>query len=347
TTALALSPSVTTSQVSTSTLTLGPAGAVSDRVTVQGTPAGSPSGTVNVYVCHTGAAAGACAPLLTNHFSALHLTAGAGNTAGATSGAFFPTATGTWCFSASYAGDSLYAGSADNTMATNLDAHECATVTPSPSAITSFVSSPAITLGDTVTDSVSMVGNIAGGSPAGAVTFYVCHTSVTTTPTPGPCPAAGAGTTAALLPGAFDTSSTVSGLLVPTSVGTWCVAALYGGSATYAPSADNTTTANVDANECTLVAPGSSDAITSDAHASAVAGSLFSFSVTTSGSPLPSIKKKGKLPRGVRFRNNHDGTATISGTPKGPGTGLLTFDAVFGRGKGKHVVSQAFILTVL
>jgi hypothetical protein len=61
------------------------------------------------------------------------------------------------------------------------------------------------------------------------------------------------------------------------------------------------------------------------------------------------IKKKGKLPKGVHFKNNHNGTATISGIPnlnKGIGVYHLTIRATFGKGKTRNIVTQAFIYTV-
>ncbi len=132
-------------------------------------------------------------------------------------------------------------------------------------------------------------------------------------------------------------------------MGTWCFSAVYTGSSTYSGSSDNTSPANLDANECLLVVPPSADAITSDPNASAKAGFSSSFLITTSGSPTPAVHKKGKLPKGVHFMNNHNGTATISGIPninKGIGVWHLTIEAIFGHGKSKHIVTQAFIYTV-
>ncbi|HEY5024060.1 MAG TPA: hypothetical protein VII76_03720 [Acidimicrobiales bacterium] len=360
TTTTTTSPTSTTTatQVSAATVTLGPSGSVSDSVTVQGTPThGSPTGNVNFYVCPTGSTQnvtdGPCAALTANHLSITHLSAGTGNTATSASGSFTPTAAGTWCFSAVYGGDSTYTGSSDNTTNTNLDSHECVLVAPSPSTTSTFISSAKITLGplNSATDTVTVLGNVVGGAPTGSVTFYACHTSITSTFTVAPCPTTGTPEDAgvALLTGAGATSAATSSSFVPTSVGTWCFSAVYVGSETYSGSADNTSSANIDADECLLVEPPSTDAITSDSRTSAKAGSSFSFLVTTSGSPTPSLKKKGKLPRGVHFVKNHDGTATLSGTPsltKGVGVHHLTIEAIFGKGKAKKVVTQAFVLTV-
>lgn len=117
----------TSTQVSASNVTLGPSNSVSDLVTVRGTTAhGSPTGNVSFYVCQTGTAktlaTGPCAATLADHLATVHLTSGANNSSAAPSGPFVPTSAGTWCFSAVYADDTNYTGSADNTSSANLDA---------------------------------------------------------------------------------------------------------------------------------------------------------------------------------------------------------------------------------
>lgn len=97
-------------------------------------------------------------------------------------------------------------------------------------------------------------------------------------------------------------------------------------------------------------------AITSTDNATAVAGSMSSFTVTTSGIPVPSIKEKGKLPRGVKLTDEHNGTASLAGTPSLTTGGVyprpiggvydVTIDATFGAGPTKQVVTQAFAFTV-
>jgi YVTN family beta-propeller protein len=80
-------------------------------------------------------------------------------------------------------------------------------------------------------------------------------------------------------------------------------------------------------------------------------GSTFSFPVTTAGTPVPTIKLKGKLPKGVKFKERIGG-ATLSGTPTSTahksavGTYDLMFTATYGKGASKLVVTQAFTLTV-
>jgi hypothetical protein len=54
--------------------------------------------------------------------------------------------------------------------------------------------------------------------------------------------------------------------------------------------------------------------ITSANNATVVAGTPFSFSVTTTGIPTPTISERGRLPHGLRFTTDGSGTATITGT---------------------------------
>jgi hypothetical protein len=62
----------------------------------------------------------------------------------------------------------------------------------------------------------------------------------------------------------------------------------------------------------TVVSP----SFTNTDSASATAGQPFSFVITTAAGSERSIKRVGKLPPGLTLIDNHNGTATISGTPK-------------------------------
>jgi hypothetical protein len=68
------------------------------------------------------------------------------------------------------------------------------------------------------------------------------------------------------------------------------------------------------------------------------------FTVTITGIPLPTISRTGRLPSGMRFTDNHERTATISGTPTNgaEGTYPLTFTAKNEAG----TTTRAFNLTV-
>jgi hypothetical protein len=87
--------------------------------------------------------------------------------------------------------------------------------------------------------------------------------------------------------------------------------------------------------------------ITSASHATATAGTPFSFTVTTTGVPLPTISIKGPLPPHLKLTRNDNGTAVISGTPRKDGVFLFSVRSTFGRGATKTVVLQPFILTVV
>ena len=87
-------------------------------------------------------------------------------------------------------------------------------------------------------------------------------------------------------------------------------------------------------------------AITSAGGATANAGAPFSLNITTTGSPTPSLSESGRLPAGLQFQDNLDGTGTLSGTPIGATVGgvyRLTFTATYGSG---DTVSQSLTLFV-
>jgi hypothetical protein len=86
-------------------------------------------------------------------------------------------------------------------------------------------------------------------------------------------------------------------------------------------------------------------AITSGNHAQFTAGASNTFTVTTrAGYPAATaLGETGTLPAGVRFTDNGDGTATLTGTPTGTGNFPLTLAA--GNGIGV-IATQAFTLAV-
>lgn len=86
--------------------------------------------------------------------------------------------------------------------------------------------------------------------------------------------------------------------------------------------------------------------ITSPDHLTVAVGSPFSFAVTASGTPMPSISKKGKLPKSVRFALRGKGSASLSGRPKKAGSYHLVIRAASGTGKATSVTTQTFTLTV-
>jgi phosphatidylinositol-3-phosphatase len=116
----------------------------------------------------------------------------------------------------------------------------------------------------------------------------------------------------------------------------------------YLGNATSAANGNID---CLLGAAGTCtiQAITSPNHAPTIAGTSFSFPITTTGSPVPSIKKKGPLLKGLKLHDNQDGTATISGTTRpttAPGTYYVNIVATYGRGSSKQITTQSLGITV-
>ena len=85
--------------------------------------------------------------------------------------------------------------------------------------------------------------------------------------------------------------------------------------------------------------------ITSANNTTFTVGAAGTFTVTTTGTPTPSLSETGGLPSGVTFKDNGNGSATLSGTPASgtSGTYSITFTASNGVGTA---ASQTFTLTV-
>jgi YVTN family beta-propeller protein len=95
-----------------------------------------------------------------------------------------------------------------------------------------------------------------------------------------------------------------------------------------------------------VIAPplGRAPVITSPSAYTATFLKAFSFTTTATGIPAPTISENGRLPRGVVFKADSDGTATISGRPRGCPNRVyhLTLTATNSNG----TTAQAFTLTV-
>jgi hypothetical protein len=85
--------------------------------------------------------------------------------------------------------------------------------------------------------------------------------------------------------------------------------------------------------------------ITSAAGATFHVGTDGTFTVTASGFPTPSLTGSGPLPAGVTLTDNHDGTATLGGSPSGTG-GVYAITITADNGVGAAVI-QNFTLTVV
>jgi hypothetical protein len=84
-------------------------------------------------------------------------------------------------------------------------------------------------------------------------------------------------------------------------------------------------------------------AITSADTVTFTVGTPQSFTVTTTGIPVPSLVEKGRLSNHLTFVDNGDGTATLSGSPVKRGVRHVTITATFGR---SSPVVQHFTLTI-
>jgi hypothetical protein len=90
---------------------------------------------------------------------------------------------------------------------------------------------------------------------------------------------------------------------------------------------------------------GQAAAITSAISTTFAVGSAGTFSVTTSGFPAPSLTETGAMPSGVTFVDNHNGTATLAGTPAANTGGAYSISIKAHNGIGTDA-TQSFTLTV-
>ena len=132
-----------------------------------------------------------------------------------------------------------------------------------------------------------------------------------------------------------DGTATLSGSPYPGSNGTYNL--------TITASEDGTVP-DVTQNFTLVVLVGSAPQFTSAASTSITPGTAGSFTITTSGSPAPSLTETGALPSGVSFTDNGDGTATLSGTPPVSAEGTYQFTITAQNSWGGN--TQAFTLVV-
>jgi hypothetical protein len=84
--------------------------------------------------------------------------------------------------------------------------------------------------------------------------------------------------------------------------------------------------------------------ITSASNATFNVGTPGTFSVSATGTPTPSLTETGTLPNGVTFLDNHNGTATLAGTPAAGTGGTYPISIKASSSSGNS--SQNFTLTV-
>lgn len=86
-------------------------------------------------------------------------------------------------------------------------------------------------------------------------------------------------------------------------------------------------------------------AITSADHTTFSVGTAGAFTVQTRGFPAPTLSETGALPNGVTFMDNHDGTATLGGTPDAGSGGTYHLSITAHNGIGADA-TQSFTLQV-
>jgi hypothetical protein len=243
----------------------------SDVLTVTGNSAGgAPTGTVTFYECGPDLSGSVPCTSQDNEVgSDVTLTSSGGDTSTATSADFSPDTTGTYCFGAYYGGDSNYTASSDTTTG------ECFTVVAASSSTASSPQSTSIVLGATDSDSATVTGSDAFGSPTGTVSFYEC----------GPTGSAQSctsqanqvGTAVALTSAGADTSTANSANFTPHATGYFCFYAVYSGDSNYGGSADHSV------NECFDVTEATTTTTTGVSQGSIALGASDSDSATVAG----------------------------------------------------------------
>ena len=207
---------------------------------------------------------------------------------------------------ATYSGDSDFNGSTSATESHTVNGADTTT------SITSDLPDPSVA-GGSVTVNFTVTVNAPGsGTPTGNVTVSDGVDSCTGTVAAGTC----------------SITLNTSGIRTLT--------------ATYA--GDSEFNSSASAGESHTVNEG--PAITSANSTTFTVGSAGTFTVTTSGYPVPSLSESGALPTGVTFVDNGDGTATLSGTPN-PGTaGMYPLIFTASNGIGSDA-TQNFTLTII
>ena len=215
------------------------------------------------------------------------------------------------------------------------------TVTASDASSPQQVATQSLTLTVTVAPVAPQITSVGGDTVPGGSPF-----SYPVTATGTPTPALSLSSPSSLPAGVtftdnLDGTATLAG-------GSSVVPGVY----TFTLQAANGIGANATQAFTLTVAPQGAPSITSSAGTTVTAGTAMApFTITTNGFPTPALTRKGPLPAGVNFTDNHNGTATISGNPKASDGGIyvLTITATNAQGTAPQtftlVVNQAPTVT--
>ncbi len=212
-----------------------------------------------------------------------------------------------------------YAVIASNSQGSATSAIQTVTVTPGTPGTTSLALSPnpapPVAAGIPLSYTATVTETSGSGALAGSVTFTANGASV---------------------PGCTNLAVTGGSATCTTSfaaTGTYTLAASYGAD-------PNFTGSSASVSQVVTALP----QFTSPGTATATVGTPFTFTVTTTGYPSPSLTETGTLPTGLSFTANPNGTATISGTPaaRTGGSSTITVQAANSAGS----TAQSFVLVV-
>jgi hypothetical protein len=202
-----------------------------DTATITGSSTPDPTGTVTFYECGPASTPAPCTSGSWTEVSAQSL-GGTSNPGTVVSSSFKPNATGEWCFTSVYSGDSNYLSSSDTTS------DGCFAVNGADSAVTNAPAIPSITLGGSDSDSATVTGSVSGIDPTGSVTFYECGPDTSASPcTSGSWTSIGSES----LGGTTNPDTVSSASFSPGSSGYWCFASVYSGDSNYLSGSDTTT----------------------------------------------------------------------------------------------------------
>ena len=118
-----------------------------------------------------------------------------------------------------------------------------------------------------------------------------------------------------------------------------------GSSGTYPFTITATNGVSPDATQSFTLTVNQAPGITSADHTTCTAGKVCAFTAKSTGVPTPGLSEKGALPRGVRFKDNGGGTATLAGTPAAGSGGTYPFRITATNVAGSD--TQSFALTVV
>jgi LmbE family N-acetylglucosaminyl deacetylase len=99
----------------------------------------------------------------------------------------------------------------------------------------------------------------------------------------------------------------------------------------------------------TVTNPGNSPTISSSASTGFTTGAAGSFEITSTGNPTAALTQTGELPSGLTFKDNGNGTGTISGTPAAsaaPAASSKNYPLTIKAANGVGSFTQPFTLTV-